>query len=230
MSGWFTVPSEAIAASGYTTNPNAVGVYLTRPVAKFMRLAMVAATTAGATNIVVTSASSDSCRVNSLGSGVVGPVAHDSPVASSPVRTGSRAVSANVAAVSNNDTIDNITTLVGAGIVKPFSIPEADWQYAAQAGGIVNTTDVVVRAAGAAGIRNYVTAVQIRNVSTVSTEVVIKDGSTIIWRDFFPANNSAPQEVVFPTPLKGTAATALNVACLTTAAAVFVNAQGYQAP
>ncbi|WBV43523.1 hypothetical protein [Pseudoroseomonas cervicalis] len=116
-------------------------------------------------------------------------------------------------------------------MTKPYAIPEADWQYAAAAGGITTSTDVVLKAAAAAGIRNYVTSIDIRNAhATVATEVVIKDGATVIWRQLLPAAMLAPVEITFPTPLKGSAATALNLACVTTGAQVYVNAQGFSAP
>ena len=66
--------------------------------------------------------------------------------------------------------------------------------------------------------------------ATVATEVVIKDGATVIWRQPLAAAMPAPVEIIFPTPLRGTAATAVNFACLTTGAQVYVNAQGYAAP
>jgi hypothetical protein len=140
-------------------------------------------------------------------------------------------LSANPTAVTTGRGIDLLATLIGALVNKPFSIPEADWQYAAAAGGIVNTTDVVLKAAAAAGIRNYVTSIDVRNAhATVATEVVIKDGATVIWRQLLPAAMATPVEITFPTPLRGTAATAVNFACLTTGAQVYVNAQGYAAP
>ena len=139
--------------------------------------------------------------------------------------------SANPVAVTTARGVDLLATLIGALVTKPYAIPEADWQYAAAAGGIINTTDVVLRAAAAAGIRNYVTSIDIRNAhATVATEVVIKDGATVIWRQLLPAAMAAPVEITFPTPLRGTAATAINVACITTGAQVYVNAQGFAAP
>ena len=81
--------------------------------------------------------------------------------------------SANPVAVTTARGVDLLATLIGALVIKPYAIPEADWQYAAAAGGIINTTDVVLRAAGAAGIRNYVTSIDLRNAHpTVATEVV----------------------------------------------------------
>jgi len=139
--------------------------------------------------------------------------------------------SVNPSAVTTGRGVDLLATLIGALVTKPYAIPEADWQYAAAAGGITNTTDVAIKAAAAAGIRNYVTAIDLRNAhATVATEVVIKDGATVIWRQLLPAAMPAPVEITFPTPLKGSVATALNVACLTTGAQVYVNAQGFSAP
>jgi hypothetical protein len=139
--------------------------------------------------------------------------------------------SANPVAVTTARGVDLLATLIGALVTKPYAIPEADWQYAAAAGGIINTTDVVLRAAAAAGIRNYVTSIDVRNAhATVATEVVIKDGATVIWRQLLPAAMASPVEITFPTPLRGTAATAMNVACITTGAQVYVNAQGFVAP
>lgn len=111
------------------------------------------------------------------------------------------------------------------GVVKTFALADSDWSFAPAAPAIT-VADVVLKAAGAAGIRNYVTGVQMVNSSaTVATEIVIKDGLTVIWRGF--AAIGAILNIVFPSPLRGTAATALNFACITTGANVYVNAQGY---
>lgn len=122
-----------------------------------------------------------------------------------------------------------IVTTGGQLQTKPYGLPETDWSFAGVTGGIINTTDVVVKVAGAAGIRNYVTGMDISNASaTVATEVVIKDGATtVLWRGKL-ASNAPTIELTFPTPLKGTAATAINVACIATGAAIYFNAQGYQ--
>lgn len=139
--------------------------------------------------------------------------------------------SANPTAATTGRGVDLMATLIGALVTRPYSIPEADWQYAGVAGGITGTADVVLKAAAAAGIRNYVTSIDVRNAhATVATEVVIKDGATVIWRQLLPPAMPAPVEIIFPTPLRGTAATAMNFACLTTGAQVYVNAQGYAAP
>jgi hypothetical protein len=120
---------------------------------------------------------------------------------------------------------------------KPYSEAANDWHYAAASGGIADTNDVVLKAASAAGLRNYLTALQITNKdATIGTEVVVKDGSTVIWRMFIqpgtPASLSGlvPASFTFPTPLKSSANTALNAACITNSSETYINAQGYVAP
>lgn len=180
--------------------------------------------------------SSASIGIN--GTATVGGVAaHDAAVGGSPVRVGARGVSANYAAVSTGDTTDLITTLVGALVVKDFSIPELDWSYAAAASGIVNTTTAVdVRAAQAAGIRNYITGVHIMAEALgTATEFTISDGTTptVLFR-LKIGTAGIPQgvNIVFPTPLKTAAAAKVSIATLTASGtgAVYCNLQGYSAP
>jgi hypothetical protein len=159
-----------------------------------------------------------------------GQSAHDAVIAGNPVRLAGRALSAAYTTVATGDTADLMTTLQGVLTVRPYTIPELEWSYAAASGGVVNTTDVVLAAAAGAGLRRYITSITLSNNSATATEVVLKDGaSSVIWRGQLPAN--APNiSVAFRNPLKTTANTALNFACITTAAAVYVNAQGYTAP
>lgn len=163
--------------------------------------------------------------VNLLTQGVA---AHDAVVAGNPNRVAGRALSAAYTTVTTGDVADLITTLQGVLVTRPWQIPELEWSYAAAAGGVINTTDVVLAAAAGAGLRRYVTSIQLSNNSATATEVVLKDGATIIWRGMLPAN-AANASVTFENPLRTTANAALNFACITTAAAVYVNAQGFTA-
>lgn len=207
------------------------GLYNVPKLARFVRLRVSTATTGGTTTVALTKSFADfRSATATANTPVVGAAAHDAVISGNPERIAGRAVTANYTAVANGDTADIITTLVGAIVDKPYSIPELDWQYAAAAGGIINTTDVVAKAAAAAGIRNYVTGIQLRNTNAVATEFVVKDGATVIWRTQLPASMAGSMDVQFPTPLKGTAATAVNIACITTGAAVYANLQGYSAP
>ena len=105
----------------------------------------------------------------------------------------------------------------------------APWTYAAASGGITNTDDVVLKAAAGIGRANYLTSLQIVNShASVATEVVIKDGSTVIWRAEFKALGLIPTNIVFDRPLIGSQNTALNAACITTGTKTYINAQGYQ--
>lgn len=174
-----------------------------------------------------------------IGVNVIGPVpahvaagqaAHDAVVSGNPVRIAGRALSAAYPTVATGDTADLIATLQGVQITRPHQIPELEWSYAAPAGGVTNTTDVAVAAAGGAGLRRYITSMQVKNTNATATEVVLKDGSTIIWRGHVSASMSSTEEIIFSNPLKTTANTALNFACITTGAQVYVNAQGYTAP
>jgi hypothetical protein len=162
-----------------------------------------------------------------------GVSAHSAAAVGNPVQIGgvvATTVSINEVA---GDMCRAAMTTGGAQVVKVFSVPEVDWTFASVAGGIVNTADVVLRAAAGASIRNYLTAISITNASAmIATEVVVKDGAVVIWRGFVGAQTllNSVVGVTFPTPLRSTANTALNVACVTTGAAVYVNAQGYAAP
>ena len=147
----------------------------------------------------------------------------------SPVAIGLECRTSSKTSVANSTLVRPIATVDGRLITRLNSIPENEWQYAAASGGITNTTDVVLQAAAGSGIKNYLTGLSVANASATATEVVVKDGSTVIWRMYLAAN--APiQGIKFVTPLQSTANTALNVACITTGTQTYVNAQGYKAP
>jgi hypothetical protein len=163
---------------------------------------------------------------------VVGDAAHDAPIAGNPVRLAGRAMTADYTSVASGDTADLLTTLNGKVVTQPFAIPELSWSSAAASGGIVNTTGVTAKAAAAAGIRNYVTRAQIINGhATVDTDVQIRDGAsgTVLWRGFAKAAGGGVA-CDFDPPLRGTAATLVEIACGTTGSAVYFNLQGYTGP
>lgn len=145
-----------------------------------------------------------------------------------PVTVGTRAVSSNPTAVTSGQQVFTLATLLGALVTRPYSIPEADWNYSAV---ITNNTDTAMQAAGGTGIRKYCTGIQVQNThASVATTLIIKDGTSAKWTIYLPANMAVPVSVQFPTPIASAANTAINVACGTTGANVYVNAQGYTAP
>ena len=103
--------------------------------------------------------------------------------------------------------------------------PGLSWLYS---GVLTTSASTAMRAAGAGQVRNYVTGFQFTNTSATATLVNILDGASVVWQGNAPASMTVPVVVSFPTPLRGTAATAMNVQCGTAAANVLVNAQGYQ--
>lgn len=122
----------------------------------------------------------------------------------------------------------------------PVSIHGTDrasmWRYAAAASGISNTsTAVTIKAAAGAGIRNYITGIQLSATALgVATEIAIRDGAagTVIWRANLTTAALAPLDIEFAVPLMGTANTLLEVVTLTPSGtgSVYFNAQGFAAP
>lgn len=106
------------------------------------------------------------------------------------------------------------------------------WNYAQATGGIVNTTTAVtIKAAAGAGVRNYITDLQI-NTATLgaATELAVRDGAggTVLWRCQLQAAAMPLMAINFQSPLVGSPNTLLEVVTLTAVSGgVFVNAQGY---
>lgn len=140
---------------------------------------------------------------------------------------------ANPAANTNATAVRQIATLLGVAINRPYSIPEADWAFAAGASGIVNSVAAVTLVgAGAAGVKNYITAFTLDwDTLGATTEVVIRNGAagTVIWRGKLPTA-SGSRSIPLPTPLQSSAATLLEFAALTAVTGgIYINAQGYAA-
>lgn len=164
---------------------------------------------------------------------VVGDAAHDAAIAGNPVRQGLRAMTADFAAVATGDTVDALATINGKQVVLPHALPGETWAYAAAAGGLVNTTGVTAKAAAGAGIRNYVSSIQVINShATISTEVVVRDGAagTVLHRGWAQAAGGG-YACKFDPPLRGTANTLVEIAevTATATAGVLVSLQGYEA-
>lgn len=172
----------------------------------------------------------------SASSAVQGVLANNAVTLPQPVLTSVVGYSANPTAGTTSRQQQAIGTLIGVPITKPYSIPEGEWLYAAAAAGILNTTTAVtIRAAGAAGIRNYITSIQVMSEAlTTATELAIRDGAagTVLWRTKIPTTGLPTTQFNFVDPIRGSAATLLEVVTLTAsgAGAVYFNAQGYSAP
>ena len=170
----------------------------------------------------------NSVAVTMTSTGVAGTVAQDAAIGN-PVTAGGRASNANPTAMSaTGDSVANLSTMIGASVVRPYSIPEADWTYT---GTLTTNADTAAKAAAGAGVKNYCTAIQVQNThASVATTFIIKDGTTARFTINLPAAMTAPVDIEFPTPIPTAANAILNVACGTTGSNVLVNAQGYFAP
>jgi hypothetical protein len=163
---------------------------------------------------------------SSLKAEVVGAVAHDSPVSTPPpINNAGVATTSLVAntAVANDDISYLRTTTDGRVLVHPYGSPEN-----IVSGAITNTdgASTAVIAAGAAGVRTYLTTISIQNSSAAGVAVQIKDGTTVMAELWAPGGGGVVLNL--PVPLRGSAATAWNVdagAATTTIYATFV---GYQ--
>lgn len=116
---------------------------------------------------------------------------------------------------------------LGKTVEMPYAPPVNQLQGITAA--MTATADTSVLAAAGASVRNYVTGIHVLNThATVATEVQIKDGSTVLDR-FYVAAAGGEKTREYPTPLKGTANTAINAANVTTGSNTYVQAVGFRA-
>ncbi len=165
------------------------------------------------------------------GSGAVGTIATPGDAQTNSV-TGLTSVSFGYG--FNGTTWDRIRGDTNGLVIQPYSLTGSRIYYAAGSGGISNTATAVTMFASAGGsLRNYLTNLQIdAGTLGAATEIAIRDGAggTVLWRGFIPTGGIT-RTIDFLVPLKGTAATLMEVVTLTATVtgSVYVNAQGYAA-
>jgi hypothetical protein len=111
----------------------------------------------------------------------------------------------------------------GKTVVTPYAGMEQSWQTNPVT--LSSTTSTALKAAAAAGVRNYITDIDIANTSATGVRVDILDNATII-RSFWVGPTSHVTRT-FSLPIRGTAATALNVQLSAAVTDVRVSANGY---
>lgn len=155
-----------------------------------------------------------------------GAVAEDAATTSNPIIVGGIVRTAVAPTTLVAGDAARVTMSSGAAaVVFPYSVPDVT----APANLSLNsTTAVAIRAAGAAGVRNYLGALQVYNSSATAVDVIVLDGATELWRQ--TVNATSGREFQFPIPLRGTAATALNINLSAAVTAVRATAQTFQAP
>lgn len=160
---------------------------------------------------------------------ISGASAHDSAVSGNPLLLGVEARATNPSAVSASaDVARVIADMIGRIVVAPYTIPQ-QIVTGASAADIVNTTASAVIAAQGAGIITYITSVEVINTSATVTRVDILDGSTIkaYCHVGAAAGSVSSVQLNFPVPLRGTANTAWNVQCATTATVTRASMTGF---
>lgn len=110
-------------------------------------------------------------------------------------------------------------------------IPTFDsWVYAAQSGGIINTSPVTLKGVVNGSYLNALLSLNITNAGTVDTEVLIRSNATlgggsptVVFRTFLKAGTS--QNIEFTPALKTIVNNLFEIVCVT-ASIIYVNAQG----
>lgn len=155
---------------------------------------------------------------------VAGNVASGVSDSGNPVKVGGLARTTNINAVSQGHRVNAVYDTQGRAIVS-MSIGPA--MVAGVSADITNTSDTSVIAAQGSGVRTYITQITAFNShATVATRVNIKDGATTIYSCYLAAAGGQVS-ITLPVPLRGTANTAVNAACVTTGSNVVVSISGY---
>lgn len=154
-----------------------------------------------------------------------GGVAHDSGDSGNPIKVGAKAITAlsGTTLVSSADRTDLQSDLDGAAIVR------TDACIGDYVNGNASNTDgasTQVLAAGASGIKHYITDVTIANTSASNIYVELKDGTTVKWTFPVPATGGVTHH--FRTPIGGTAATAWNFDPSAAATTVYCSVSGFK--
>lgn len=167
--------------------------------------------------------------VTTVGTLTGGGVAHDGADSGNPVKVGMKAGTADITAVANNDRTDMRADTLGHQVIRPYALHENLVSGGTVGTPLTNTTSTSMIASAGAGRRNYITAITVTNAhATVGTVVQIRDGSggTILWEGY-AAPVGGGVAISFPTPLRGSAATAVHGVCVTTGSSTSISVSGY---
>jgi hypothetical protein len=125
---------------------------------------------------------------------------------------------------ATGDSVALLGTMIGAGVMKPYAISEAEW---ATTLALTAITDVAIQTAAGGGLKRHITQIVATNTGVAAVDVLIRDGTATRLQITIPAGQALPLR--FPTGIPLTANTALNVQ-LSAVGTVRFNALGYTAP
>lgn len=137
-----------------------------------------------------------------------------------PVLGGGRAQSSEPSAVTGGTAVNAAFDLTGKQIISPYANRENMVRGSQSATG---TGATVVIATPGAGIRNYITSLQLSNTSATTVIVTMNDTSAAIF--IVPAGGGS--NLTFPVPLVCNANTALTFTVAGGATTIYCSAQGF---
>jgi hypothetical protein len=146
--------------------------------------------------------------------------AQDINQSTSSYSAGCQAVNAEIPPDVNGTSVWYVCDLVGKTIVMPYANKE---NFVSGAASQTSTTQTQIIAAGAAGVKLYITSLQCFNTGAVTSTITLTDSSS--WVGVNPAGGGFI--AAFPTPLFTATATALKFTPGSASATQYCNAQGY---
>lgn len=168
-------------------------------------------------------ANSPSVNISQIGAGAI--VAEDTASTANPIIVGGVVRTALPAAtVVAGDAVRSTFSRSGQIVTKQNAPGDLDFYVNAT---VTTSAQTAIRAAQGTDIRQNVTAITYQSTTAVATTLTIQDGSTTLVTWSIPASMTEPRQLIFPTPLRGTANTALNYLAGTTGANVLLNVTGF---
>ena len=156
---------------------------------------------------------------------VGGNIAEDTAATSNPLICGGVVRTALPAStVIAGDAIRGTYSQSGQLITKQNAPGTLDFYVNATVTGNVQTQ---LRAAQGAGIIQNVTSITYQNTNATATTLTIQDASATMVTFSVPASMTEPRQLVFPTPLRGSANAILNYLAGTAGANVLLNVTGF---
>lgn len=168
-------------------------------------------------------AANSSVNISQIGAGAI--VAEDTASTANPLIVGGVVRTALPAAtVVAGDAVRSTFSRSGQIVTKENAPGDLDFYVNAT---VTTNAQTAIRAAQGTDIRQNVTAITYQSTTAVATTLTIQDGSTTLVTFSVPASMTEPRQLIFPTPLRGTANTALNYTAGTTGANVLLNVTGF---
>lgn len=168
-------------------------------------------------------AANSSVNISQIGAGAI--VAEDTASTANPLIVGGVVRTALPAStVVAGDAVRSTFSRSGQIVTKENAPGDLDFYVNAT---VTTNAQTAIRAAQGANIIQSVTQITYQNTNATATTLTIQDGSTTLIAISVPGSMTEPRQLIFPTPLRGTANTALNYLAGTTGASILLNVTGF---